>query len=115
MGSLNRTAAPGLSRETKDPEFMSALVNVVNNILAGKLHNTGSMTLALGGVLGFASTTVSDARCGVNSVILLQPSNANGSAALTNWRVSTITDGSFVITHVSTSTSDATADYAIFG
>jgi hypothetical protein len=111
MGSLSRTQPPGVNLDVQDPEFERLLAMVVNNILRGKLHNTGSVIFVHGGV----STTVSDIRCGINSVVFLMATNDDGAAALDTWRVSTITDGAFTVTHVSTSTSTAAAKYAIFG
>ncbi len=115
MGSLNRTAPPSLDLEVEDKEFRRKVALITNNILKGKLNNTGSVTFVNGGAGGFASTTVSDARCGINSVVFFMATTADGAAALNTWRISTITDGSFVVTHVSTSTASASAKYAIFG
>jgi hypothetical protein len=111
MGSLNRTSSPALDLDVEDAEFRRKVAMIVNNILSGRLHNTGSITFVHGGV----STTVSDIRCSINSVVFLMATNADGAAALDTWRVSTITDGSFVVTHISTSTSTAAAKYAVFG
>lgn len=49
-----------------------AVAEVVNNIMDGKTNNTGSVTLATGGA---TSTTITDARIGVDSVILLSPTD----------------------------------------
>lgn len=49
-----------------------AVAEVVNNIMDGKTNNTGSVTLATGGA---TSTTITDARIGVDSVILLMPTD----------------------------------------
>lgn len=43
---------------------------VVNNIMNGKTNNTGSVTIATGGA---TSTTITDARIGYDSVVLLVP------------------------------------------
>ena len=85
--------------------------SVINNLLIGKLNNTGTFILVNGGV----STTVSDVRCGPNSVINIMATNAGGAVALDRWSVQTKTNGSFVVTHVSTSTAMCTAGYAILG
>lgn len=45
---------------------------VVNGIMNGKTNNTGSVTLATGGA---TTTTITDARIGVDSVILLMPTD----------------------------------------
>jgi len=50
------------------------IAEVVNGIMNGKTNNTGSVTLATGNV---TTTTITDARIGIDSVILLAPSSAN--------------------------------------
>jgi hypothetical protein len=47
-----------------------AVAEIVNGIMDGKTNNTGSVTLATGGA---TSTTITDARIGVDSIILLTP------------------------------------------
>jgi hypothetical protein len=49
-----------------------AVAEIVNGIMNGKTNNTGSVTLANGGA---TSTTITDARIGVSSVILLSPTD----------------------------------------
>lgn len=49
-----------------------AVAEVVNNIMDGKTNNTGSVTLATSGA---TSTTITDARIGIDSVILLMPTD----------------------------------------
>lgn len=48
------------------------VAEVVNGIMNGKTNNTGSVTLATGGAI---STTITDARIGADSVILLVPAD----------------------------------------
>lgn len=48
------------------------VAEVVNGIMNGKTNNTGSVTLATGGA---STTTITDARIGVSSVILLMPTD----------------------------------------
>jgi hypothetical protein len=50
-----------------------AVAEVVNNIMDGKTNNTGYVTLATGNA---ATTTITDARIGIDSVILLAPNSA---------------------------------------
>lgn len=114
MASLSPRSIPG-APDPSDPEFARRVSVMLNNLLIGKTNNTGSVTLVNGGVLGFASTTVSDAHCGPDSVVNLMPTSANAAIALDQWRVTTITNGSFVITHISTSTGDCTAKYTVIG
>lgn len=49
------------------------IAEVVNGIMNGKTNNTGTVTLATGNV---TTTTITDARIGIDSIILLAPSSA---------------------------------------
>lgn len=112
MGSLAQKAYLNVPQLTGDEkEQARRIISAINLLLQGKMNCTADMTLKKDAV----STTVSDVRCGVASVILPMPTSVDGETALTAWRVSSRNDGSFVMTHVSTSTSDATLTYAIFG
>lgn len=55
-----------------------AVAEVVNGIMNGKTNNTGSVTLATGGA---TTTTITDARIGVDSVILLMASDDISASA----------------------------------
>ncbi len=55
-----------------------AVAEVVNGIMNGKTNNTGSVTLATGGA---TSTTITDARIGIDSVILLMASDDISASA----------------------------------
>jgi len=55
-----------------------AVAEIVNGIMDGKTNNTGSVTLATGGA---ATTTITDARIGVDSVILLMPTDDTSAAS----------------------------------
>jgi hypothetical protein len=50
-----------------------AVAEIVNGIMDGKTNNTGSVTLATGNA---TTTTITDARIGIDSVILLAPKSA---------------------------------------
>jgi len=111
VGSLGQNAKPGINLDTEDPGWAKRVSFILNNLLIGKTNNTGTVTLNNGST----STTVSDARCGPNSVINLMATSATGAVALDQWSVLTRTNGYFVITHISTSTANCTASYALFG
>jgi len=117
MGSLANKAKPSVPPFVKnDEEWLRKIANVVQNLTQGKMNITGSVTLINGGNgAGIGSTTVSDARCGMDSIILLQATSPTGAVALDQWSIQTITDGSFTITHISTSTANCTAKYAVIG
>ena len=55
-----------------------AVAEIVNNMMDGKTNNTGTVTLATGGA---STTTITDARIGANSVILLSPSDDISASA----------------------------------
>jgi hypothetical protein len=111
VGSLAQKAYPLVPLIQDKEELARRIREVLNAAVQGKLNCTADVRLGHNVV----STTVSDVRCGVASVILPMPTNPNGAAAFNVWNISTRNNGSFVFTHVSTSTSDATATYAIFG
>jgi len=55
-----------------------AVAEIVNNMMDGKTNNTGTVTLATGGA---STTTITDARIGAQSVILLSPTDDISSTA----------------------------------
>jgi len=86
-----------------------AVAEVLNNSMAGKTNNTGSVTLRASNT----TTTITDERLGFDSVILLSALTAN--AAAQNPYISTKAKGSAVITHTSASSTDLNFDYIIVG
>lgn len=113
MGSLYNKGTPLVPKIHQDEkEHRRLLAEGLEQALLGNLKNT-SASLKLGH--NVASTTVSDIRAGADSVVLLMPTSVNGSVALNTFHIGTQGEGFFVIQHVSTSTSDATVKYAIFG
>lgn len=56
------------------------VAEIVNGIMNGKTNNTGSVTLATGGA---STTTITDARIGVDSVILLMATDDVSTATYT--------------------------------
>ena len=55
------------------------VAEVVNGIMNGKTNNTGSVTLATGGA---STTTITDARIGADSVIILVPADDVSASSL---------------------------------
>lgn len=95
-------------------EWVRRVAQKVNQILDGKTNNTGSVTLTA----STTTTTVTDRRVGVESVILFMPTTANASAEIGagGMYVSTQTAGtSFVITHANNAQTDRTFRYIIVG
>ena len=79
----------------------------------GHLSNTGLVTLTA----NVASTIVTDARAGANSVILFMPQTANASTEIGNGTIYVATQGkqTFTITHANAASVDRTFRYAILG
>lgn len=107
MGSLSPSANPGVSDDPEEAGWGRRMARVVNNLLIGKLNNTGTVILASGA----ASTTVSDARCGLSSVVNIM---STGVTPIGHWSVQTRTNGAFTITRAST-TGTVTIAYALLG
>ena len=79
--------------------------------MAGKTNNVDSITLAAGA----ASTTFSNSRIGYNSAVLLMPTTANAAGALAALYIDTFLNGSCVIHHANTATTDRTFKVVIVG
>jgi hypothetical protein len=105
--SLSTNPLPVQWTDIKD--HTSRIVRGINNILQGKLNNTGSVTLTANS----ATTTLSDPRIGINSVITLQATTANAAGAMTNVYFGTPGDGTVTINHSNTATVDRTIKYAV--
>lgn len=87
------------------------VAEVVNNIMNGKTNNTGSVTLATGGA---ATTTITDARIGVDSVILLMPTDdVSATAYFPYLAVQDDTDQTAANTTSANIMSFSTIDYAL--
>lgn len=89
------------------------LADAVNALDDGKGSNTGTVTL----VASAASTTVSDRRVGINSVITWMPTTGNAAAEVGNGTVyvSAITAGQFTVTHANNAQTDRTFKYEVTG
>lgn len=81
----------------------------INQILRGRLNVAGTVTVGNGNT----SATITDARLGVTSVILLQPEDAN--AAALNWYISALSQGSATVTVTAAPGADAAFRYVILG
>jgi len=86
------------------------VAEIVNGIMNGKTNNTGSVTLATG--LLVSTTTITDARIGADSTILLSPT---ASMEGINYYISSVTNGSAVITHTANVASGRTFKYVVVG
>lgn len=92
-------------------EHRRQLSRGVKAALQGKSNNTGSLTLTASST----TTSVSDSRLGVASVLLLSPATANAAGALGGLYVSAQGKGTATLTHASTAAVDKTFSFAIIG
>lgn len=115
MGSLALATGKGYPAvepfNDDDKAHRRALAVVLNNAMQGKLNNTGTFSLTANA----ASTTLTDARIGANSTVLLMPTTANAASALATTYFSAFADGSCTVTHANNAQADKTFNYAVLG
>ena len=115
MGSLSQASGRrylGVDNIPDDHDaWLLQLTDVVNNVIAGKLNNNGTVTLTANA----ASTTFTDSRIGANSVICLMPTTANAAGALATTYFATFLKGSCVINHANNAQVDKTFGFTITG
>ena len=89
------------------------IATIVNGILDGRQNNIGSFTLTA----NVTTTTVTDFRVGVDSVITLMPTTANAAAALGTTYISAVAPltNTFTVTHANAATTDRTFKYEVTG
>jgi hypothetical protein len=92
-------------------QHLRLISNTVNNTLDGKLNSTGDVTLRA----SQTTTTLVDERISLNSVIILEPTNANSNTAKANLFVSAKINGSATLTHASSSNTDQNFGYVVIG
>jgi hypothetical protein len=98
------------SRDEKD---LKKIVLALQQIGAGRSNAVGTVTLATSS----ATTTVTDSNCASGSTPILVPTTANAATEMGNGTmyVSTVSNGSFVITHANSATTGRTFLYALLG
>lgn len=84
---------------------------VVNNLMNGKSNNTGRIMLASSST----TTTLTDERIGVDSVILFTPTSSHAASEMAHLYISAQTSGQATITHRNTGHSDLNFQYVIIG
>lgn len=87
------------------------IVQAVRELFFGRSLAVGQFSLRA----NETTTTVSAPNIGEQSQIFLSPKTANAATALTNARVTTVTNGSFTITHSNTADADKTYGYVALG
>ena len=85
---------------------------VIRGLMNGKSNNTGSVTLATGGV---TSTTFYDERIGYDSVIVLSPSNAAASSIFSSSYIVTTNKGNAILNHSANTTASVIYKYIVVG
>ena len=88
-----------------------AVAEIVNGIMDGKTNNTGRITLAQSST----TTTLTDARIGIDSVILFTPLSDHAASEMAHLFISSQTTGSATITHRNTGHNDLNFQYIIVG
>lgn len=115
MGSLAQASGrryPGVETLNNDHDaWLAKIASVLNNILAGKLNNNGTVTLTANA----ATTTFTDSRIGANSVICLMPTTANAAAAIATTYFSAFVTGACTINHANDAQVDKTFSFTITG
>lgn len=84
---------------------------VVNNLMNGKSNNIGRIALAQSST----TTTLTDERIGIDSVILFTPNSSHAAAEMAHLYVSAQTAGQATITHRNTGHADLDFQYIIVG
>lgn len=104
---------PHLKQPPSDPRGWPAWLReawvAINNILAGKQNVISEVTLTA----NTTTTTLTDSRISVQSVISLMPTTANAAAEA--WYIGTQTTGSAIITHANAVSTDRTFKVSYFG
>ena len=98
-------------RLVNEADHRYRLASTLNRAIGGKTNNFGSVTLTASS----ATTTLTDIRIGINTVILLQPTTANAAAALTGVYFGTPGDGTITINHANNAQTDRTFNYILVG
>ncbi len=96
-----------------EKEHTRMIARAINELRLGKIRSRGTFTLTQSA----ASTTLTDANIGPDSVIAWHATTSNAAAEIGNGTlyVSAQTDGSATLTHANNAQTDRTFKYAVFG
>jgi hypothetical protein len=115
MGSLATATGAGFPAvapyDDDEKAHRRAICVVLNNAMQGKLNNTGTFTITA----NVATTTLTDARIGSNSAVLLMATTANAAGALATTYFSSFANGSCTVNHANNAQVDRTFRYAVVG
>ena len=106
-------SAPGRLGDAASGLWVRRVVDVVNNMLRGKLNAVLPVTLAANA----ATTTVIDARISAFSALLFSPLSAHAAAEIAagGFYVSAQQSGQAVLTHANNAQADRNFNMAILG
>jgi hypothetical protein len=92
---------------------LKKIILSLQHLAAGRSNATGTVTL----VTGASSTVVTDVNCAAGTVPLLTPATASAATELGNGTmyVSSVTSGSFTITHANSTIAGRTFLYGLQG
>jgi hypothetical protein len=96
-----------------DEQDLKIIVAAINQLAQGRSNAVGSVTLTA----SVATTTVTAITCGVGSTVLLFPETTSAATEFVagTLKVGTISNGSFIITHVNSGTADRTFRWVVIG
>lgn len=94
-------------------EALRQIVERVNAVIQGRSNAVGTFTCTV----SQATTTVTDSRVATDSTITMTATHANSAAEVGNGTIyiSTVSNGSFVVTHANSATTDRDFMYSIQG
>jgi membrane-associated phospholipid phosphatase len=98
---------------TFDDNNTRRMVSAIRGLAEGRSLAVGEVTLAANA----ATTSVSFQNCSQNAQIFLSPRTANAAAEVGAGTiyVSSVSNGSFVLTHANNAQTDRTFGFAVFG
>ena len=109
MTQKGYTAVPVMLSNEK--EHRRQIAQLANNLLAGKTNNVVQVTLTPSST----TTTLTDARIGANTAIILVPLTADAAAAFSGLYVSSQANGTATLTHASSASVDRTFNVVLIG
>jgi len=95
--------------------WLFSIADIIRQIMTGKINATGSVTLTANS----ATTTLTDARLSINSVVLFDPTTATAATELYGATMYVLTanrtNGVWTITNANNAQTDRTFKYLIIG
>ena len=94
------------------------IVDTINQLADGRSNNVSIHSATGGGVTltpSASTTTVNFPTVSVSSMISLSPRTANAAAAVPTTFITTVLNGSFIISHANNTQTDRTFDFSAVG